>query len=427
MSVPGGPGSTVVASLRRAESDRGTGLVTLVGLWVISTRAIDTVLLIHVPSVWETTNRRYAFHALAEVLPPHVAVICVDRPVDLVVSPLKRPRRFLAGILRMKDSMPAERLCVVRPRLLVHEIAAARLPAVTAVNRRMLRRQLRGVLNRRFPTARRLIQWIHHPVQRWVFGVFPDAGRVYHCYDEYTCSSDGRFHPDRWESEVALLKDVDVAFATSPSLLKRRKSVRHQVALFPNGAPEFFLHDRSAPDAIVAGIPEPRIVYVGSIYDFVEFRLLRELFTRRPDWQFVLIGPTRGTAGERLLQELPNVHLAGPLAQESLPGALRRFQVGLIPFAVNAYTKPVTPLKLFEYLAAGLAVVATDLPDLQTFRHLIRLVPNTVDAFEHAIDDLLTRDGPALKNERQTAAREYTWTRIIRNHVVPVLNDAFGL
>jgi len=387
---------------------------------------IDTILLIYVPSIWETTNRRYAFSALAETLPPHVAVICVDRPVDLFVAPIKRTRRFLSGIWRLGDFAVSERLRVVKPRLLLHEIPAARVPGITAINRILLRRQLQSVIHRHFPDTRHIIQWIHHPVQRWVYDVFPDAGRVYHCYDEYTCSDDGRFYPDRWDREMRVVQEADITFVTSDTLKHRREEIARRLALIPNGIPEFFFERHPIGTDPIDQIPCPRIGYLGNIFVLLDYELLQEICVRRPDWQMVFVGPIQKEALVQNLRGLPNAHFVGPRPHEELPAILQRFDVGLMPFLINDFTRPLTPLKLYEYLAAGVPVVSTDLPNLDSFRSLIRLVPNEVAAFEAAIARELAEDRAVTAARLREAARAFTWPRINSEYVIPVLREEFG-
>ncbi len=388
---------------------------------------VTTVILIYVPTIWETTNRRYAFRALSDVLPEHVAVVCVDRPVDLAVSPLKRPRRFFAGIWRTRELELHERMVVVKPRLLIHEIPAAQLPLVTRTNRSWLRRQLQTVLQRRYPSLARILQWIHHPLQSWVYDLFPEAGKIYHCYDEYTCSPDGTVHPDRWEKEKGVLQRADLVFATSQSLLQRRKHLAKKSLLLPNGMPDFFFSAVEMGTDPIDHIPHPRIGYLGRMYQFLNYDLLYELCVRRPSWQLVLVGEVVDTSLVRKLKTLPNAHFMGPRPHERLPAVLPRFDVGLIPFIINEFTRQVRPLKLGEYLSAGIPVVSVDFPNLKPFKDAIRLVANDSAAFIGAIEYALTNDNPDHAARRKAFARQFTWRAINETRVVPALREVFDL
>src|SRR5262249_35493295 len=72
----------------------------------------------------------------------------------------------------------------------------------------------------------------------------------------------------------------------------------------------------------------------------------------------------------------PNVLLAGRRPYAELPGWCRGFSVGTLPFVVNELTRNANPLKLREYLAAGLPVVSTDIPES---RALERLCPDGLE------------------------------------------------
>jgi hypothetical protein len=312
---------------------------------------------------------------------------------------------------------------VLTPRLVIHEMLARSVPAATRVNRRLLRRQVDRFLRNQWPEVRHIVQWIHSPVQRWVYGAYPGCGRVYLCYDEYTRSDDGTFHPRIWEAEQELLREADVTFVTAPSLYRLREGVARRIELMPNGIPEFFFDEPVERADPIDRIPSPRIGYVGNIRPLLDFGLLERLFARRPDWQMVFVGPIEKPGLVRRLQQLPNVHFLGPRPHEQLPAILRRLDVGLMPFVFNDFTHGLHPHKLFEYLSAGIPVVSSDLAGVRRFRSLIHLVPAETDAFEAAISESLAQDRPATAARLRAEARLHTWTNIFQKRVIPVLRE----
>jgi glycosyltransferase involved in cell wall biosynthesis len=388
--------------------------------------AVDTILIIHVVSEWRSTNRRYAFKALAESLPGNAGLLCVNRPIDLAVTPVKRPRKFWRGIWPAGPEFEAPGVWVVTPRLLLHEILAARLPGITPINRLLMRHQLRRAIRCVYPNVTRVIQWIHHPGQSWIFDVFPDAGKVYHAFDEHTCLSNGTFVAKRWEKERRLLREADLTLATSNGILRRRQAEARRIALLPNGVPAFFLNGVRSESDPIDNIPRPRIGYLGNVFSMLEFDLLESLFQKRTDWHFVLVGPIQDDKLVRGLRRLPNVHFLGTRPHEALPGVLGRFDVGLIPITINGFTEWLSPLKLFEYLGAGIPVVSTSFRELDEFRSLIELVPNDAGSFESAIQATLTQDRDRLRKRLTSEARHHTWDVINRERIVPVLQDVFG-
>src|SRR6185437_3645903 len=118
----------------------------------------------------------------------------------------------------------------------------------------------------------------------------------------------------------------------------------------------------------LATIPQPRVCFLGALDAYkVDFALLAGAASACPDLHFVCVGPigfadqTRGST----IPHLANLHYIDTLPQKELPALLRGCAVCIIPYHLNEYTASVSPLKLYEYLAAGRPVVATPLPALQ--------------------------------------------------------------
>ena len=110
----------------------------------------------------------------------------------------------------------------------------------------------------------------------------------------------------------------------------------------------------------------------------LDVEALEAIATADPSWQVVLIGPVKpGQVDEQRLRRLPNVHLLGEKPRPELPAYLKGMACALIPYKANELTRNIFPLKLFEYLAAGVPVVAGGLPELQSLlgHHRIRRQP----------------------------------------------------
>ena len=387
------------------------------------TAGIDTVLIVHVAREWKIFHRRHMLLALAEVLPPQVAMLCVNRPITPDVTLWKDPPRFWRRAGTFEDG----RVRVVTPRLLLHDITAGRIPGAPAANTALLRRKVRACLRSYYPSARRVIQWVYHPLQRWVYGAFPEAERVYECYDEYTRTPDGALVASSWRDEQALVRLVDLTFVTSQALLESRRSLTRRLIRTPNGVPEFFFD--MVPDSSdqLVQIPSPRIVYVGNARPPLDFSLLEEVFRHRPGWQLIFAGPVDRSVRIPGLRSLPNVHFLPERSFQSVPPLLRQMDAGLIPFQINEFSRALNPLKLAEYLACGLPVVASQLPELSTLGELVFTAPNEPEPFEAAIARALAVDRPSHSRRAIAVARELSWTTIARRYVLPELESAFHL
>jgi hypothetical protein len=106
---------------------------------------------------------------------------------------------------------------------------------------------------------------------------------------------------------------------------------------------------------------------MGNLNDRVDWELLQRLARQRPDWHMVLVGPCimRARRPKRAVSDLAsdaNVHFVSAVAESELPATISALDVGLIPYALTPATLRINPLKLYQYLAAGLPVVATPIP-----------------------------------------------------------------
>lgn len=234
---------------------------------------------------------------------------------------------------------------------------------------------------------------------------------VYHCVDDLTaqpCMPSALIASE----EERLCRAADQVFVTSPELLRTRGTFNSRTRFDPNVADvEHFAQarDRQAPVPLdLLALPAgPRLGFVGAVSSYkLDLALLISLAAHRPDAQIVLIGrvgegdPSTDLAG---LVDLPNVHLLGARPYAVLPAYLRGFDLALLPCPLNAYTRSMFPMKFFEYVAAGLSVVSTDLPALQAYSHLARLCPDRA-SFLASIDELL-QDQP-LQGLRRPVALE---------------------
>lgn len=163
----------------------------------------------------------------------------------------------------------------------------------------------------------------------------------------------------------ALAHRADLVAVTSPALADRARTLgARRIHLMPNGADvEHFARPRAEP-ADLAPIARPRVVYAGAIAPWVDVALMDAVAQRMPQASFIWIGPGRAdTIGKR-----SNVYRLGPRSYDALPAYLQHCDVGVIPFDRRRYPRlvdSVHPLKLYDYLAAGLRVVATPWRELE--------------------------------------------------------------
>jgi glycosyltransferase involved in cell wall biosynthesis len=158
-------------------------------------------------------------------------------------------------------------------------------------------------------------------------------------------------------------------------------------------------------------LPRPVIGYVGGIHKYVDTQMLAAMARARPDWSWVLVGPSQTSVRE--LKRMANVYLAGPKVHRELPQYIRDFDVGIVPYKSNGYTATVVPTKINEYLAVGKPVVSTDLPEVIAFNNhhdIIITSPNHASQFIASIEKALSASTEnEVINRRQTVAALHDW------------------
>src|SRR5262249_49238986 len=153
------------------------------------------------------------------------------------------------------------------------------------------------------------------------------------------------------------------------------------------------------PDDIQS-LRKPVIGFFGLIADWVDLPLVRFLAQSRPQWTFVLIGKV--VTSLEPFDGLPNVHVLAQKPYALLPGYAKAFDVALLPFAVNELTLAANPLKLREYLAAGLPVVSSAIPEAEKLKHILytaRDHAHFLELIESIIDSKKT--GPQMSISQQ--------------------------
>jgi glycosyltransferase involved in cell wall biosynthesis len=231
-----------------------------------------------------------------------------------------------------------------------------------------------------------------------VVGSLGERCVIYYCVDEYSQFT-GTDPAAIFEMELSLIEKSDLVIVSSSRLYESKRLHNANTFLITHGVDiSHFRQACLAETVIPEDCPRPSgpvIGFFGLIEDWVDLDLIRHLALARPEWSFVLIGEVRTDTS--LLLELPNVYLLGRRKYQSLPGYCKAFDIAILPFVVNELTLAANPLKLREYLAAGLPVVATPLPEVQKLNGLVHTA-STPEGYLTEIDALLSagRRGPCL-------------------------------
>src|ERR1043165_822062 len=211
-------------------------------------------------------------------------------------------------------------------------------PAVRALNRRLLRFQVRRAMNTL--GFSRPINWVFNPAAALVAGSLGEELLIYYCVDEYRAFS-GVPSASLVTMERDLLGIADLV-VTSSETLRAAKARHHPGTVLVRHGVDWF-HFRRATDggtpvpADIASLPRPILGYFGLIADdWVDQPLLVHLARSMPTASIVMLG--RATTDTSRLSACPNIHLLGHRPYASLPQYCRAFDAALIPFPINDAT-----------------------------------------------------------------------------------------
>ena len=225
---------------------------------------------------------------------------------------------------------------------------------------------------------------------------------LYYCYDEINAAQWLKKH-GLW-LEKKLMSIVHATIVTSQGLFETKKAFSNKCFLVKNAVNvELFIQGFTE---IIHS--EKRIGYIGSIDDRLDYELLEKMLISFPLIEFVFVGRIMYKPGEVKLRKYNNVSIIGPKPIEELPAYLKTFAVGIIPFLKNEFTKGIYPLKINEYLAAGLPVISTNFSYLSEFDDVVRIANNLEEFIQFSIEEIET-DSIEKKILRKQKALSNSW------------------
>lgn len=336
-------------------------------------------------------------------------ILYVETPVHLLgldVLPQDPGRflRFLGGPRWIQDRLYVATLPVLLPFFQMSHLINRWNHQII---RRLLRKWIRGL---EFSSP---LYWIYTPFSAAVLnGTSADA--VYECVDEFRATRGFVNAKVIGEMETDLLKKVKLTIVTQGNLLRARSAVCSNTFCLPNAA-DVAQFDRTVrestaiPDDMMQ-IPAPRLGFLGHIQYWVDLNLIRYLAERRPTWSFVLIGPPSPLAQLNAVKGLPNVYLLGRKPQDQVPAYLRALDCCLNPYVTGELSKNCSPLKLYEYMAAGKPAVSTDMPEARKFEGVVRIAGTYDEFLKHCdtVIDSLPEPEPAIQSRVRFAA-QHSW------------------
>jgi glycosyltransferase involved in cell wall biosynthesis len=250
--------------------------------------------------------------------------------------------------------------------------------------------------------------WIGAPTARLLLGRLGEAFSVYDCADDLEKLQAPMYLQ---KAEERIMDEVDLVIACSDALREARADHRAPVVTIRNGVdPDHFAQARrSGPiPKLLRAMQAPIVGYHGTIYDRIDWTLVEAVCQSEPTWTFPFIGRIVQKAPESV-RKLSNVHFLGEVPFEEVPDHYRAWSAGWIPHRVTELTDRQSSLKLYEYLAAGLPTVTTEIaidPEISGMFSVARPRQDVVALLRSE----LKADSESRKRARMNAVLSASWS-----------------
>lgn len=202
------------------------------------------------------------------------------------------------------------------------------------------------------------VLWISNPKAAWLANVVNCDKLIYRIADDYREFS--RF-PNVAVIDEWMIKKADSVILSSSTLEQRVLEYGKTPLILSNGV-EFrhFSNPAAAFPKEYRDNERKRIVYIGALRSWFDTELVEKI-AGQVDADIYLIGKREIDLSS--LEKYDNVHILGARSYDLLPGYLQHADVAIIPFIKNNMTDSISPIKLYEYCSAGIAVVASNLKE----------------------------------------------------------------
>ncbi|MGX1159779.1 glycosyltransferase involved in cell wall biosynthesis [Arthrobacter sp. SLBN-100] len=272
------------------------------------------------------------------------------------------------------------------------------------------------------PPAGDRVVWLYTPLALELALALNPTTLVYDVMDDLAAFKDAP--PELVVRQRQALRRADVVFAGGRSLHRSMvRQGRTDALLFPSGVePEHY----RLPTA-EARVPGQRPVagYVGVLDERLDLALIADLAHALPDWDIRMYGPV-AKIDPASLPQAPNISYEGYTCYSDLPAAMAGLDVALMPFALNEATRSISPTKTLEYLAAGLPVVSTRVPDVVADFPAVVHLRDDGAGFAALCRTLGQRDpSRGLKAKTRELLKQYHWDAIAAQMAESVFAHGF--
>ena len=357
----------------------------------------------------------------------------------------QRPQQFLSRfskrhqILFVEGPLPSDEVTVPTPEMReVTEfpnitVLRMKMPSsrwndgawVDKERRKLVQEVLAGPLGLRF---RDPVQWFYDPMAVTAFaGHMDERAIVFDCMDQLSQFKGSPKELIRRERE--LLAIADVVFAGGPKI--GRDKIKYNANTHSYGCGVDIKHFGKARlkgtkvPADVADLPGPVFGFFGVVDERMDYDLVAKLADAFPHGSVVIIGPMTKIDPAAVPQR-PNLHWLGGRDYQQLPSYVKKFDVCLMPFAINEATEYINPTKALEYMATERPIVSTPVEDVVLqFTGVVKISQTSDEFIKLCGEAVQSPDQAAIKRGKMLSERN-SWESIVEameGHIADALEE----
>jgi len=258
--------------------------------------------------------------------------------------------------------------------------------------------------------TRNLYLWYYTPLALSFTRKLACDARIYDNMDELSGFLGASV--DILQMEEEMFQKAVIVFTGGQSLFDAKRHRHNNIYAFPSSIDAAHFRQARSLRADSASRKRPQIGFFGVIDERMNIALVRELASLRPAWDINMLGPIAKIDPDSL-PRATNIHWLGMKSYDDLPAHLAQWDIGIMPFAINASTKYISPTKTPEFLAAGLPVVSTVIHDVVHPYGDMGLVEiaDTASAFVDACERLLHRPGEQWLTKVDRFLAQNSWDK----------------
>ena len=271
------------------------------------------------------------------------------------------------------------------------------------------------------------VLWSYYPFAAPHWDNMGQKMTIFDAVDNWLLHSSYEKYTDRLKANYEKIKDeTDLIFVVSKNLTNFFDD-QPNVYWVPNGVDikhynkKFALMNRDISD-----IAKPIIGYVGVVQKKVDFELLKYLADKNPDKSIVIVGPVwaEQEKAREVLAQQKNVYFLGYKKYNEAPQYIQQFDVGIIPHKTAGFSATTNPMKMYEYLACGKPVVATDNIGTENVEDMIS-VAKDYESFNQAVNNALENDKPEAITKRREFVKKFSWFNTV-SKMIDLVNNKFN-